>query len=572
MYKQFYNLREAPFSLNTDPRFFYYNEEYRQALKYISYGIKNREGFVEITGQIGTGKTTFCHALINRLGMNTSSIFLPNAYFSELEFLEIIARRLGIDCWGNTQSEILQAIADYLLNEYSAGRNVVLIFDEAQNLSPGLLEQIRLLSNIGSENNRPLQIVLVGQPELETKLQHSILRNLDQRISLRYQIKPLKKKEIEKYIFHRLKVAGYTGGISFTKGALNKIYHFSKGLPRLINIVCDKSLLVGYFFKSRVIDRKIVGAAIRNTQSRWYHFPSLFFYNLSRSAVKVAVMIMVLFLLITWKYQHKLILWTKKVSPSLSVIKAVVLNRLHLPPVEEGTGNGYRKGNLLAEEVHQLVNSSELKGNPRIICAAILIKMWGIDQPVNGGWKAWKQPEVGFLDISHIARKYGLAATQLETDLAELQAIDLPCILLQVYDHELPGLTPMVLAKLSQNKAILYHPIKGAVVKLPPEDLARHWSGKAIILWRNLDQLSEKPLFSRGVKQEEIHQVGIRLRQLGYIKDEGATADEQTLREAIRKFQQDNQLKQDGVLGTPSKIALYRILGSPFSPSLSGEG
>ncbi len=193
MYKAFYGLREYPFGLNTDPRFFYYSEEARDAIKQISYDLQNRKGLVEIVGDIGTGKTVFCHALIDFLSSNTRTIFLPNAYFSELEFLEIIAQRLEIDCSGNTQSEIIQAIGTYLVNEYDVGRNVVLIFDEAQNLSSQLLEQIRLLSNIGIEKNHPLQIILTGQLELETKLRHSALRNLDQRICCRYYIKALKK-------------------------------------------------------------------------------------------------------------------------------------------------------------------------------------------------------------------------------------------------------------------------------------------------------------------------------------------------------------------------------------------
>jgi general secretion pathway protein A len=572
MYKNFYGLKENPFSLTTDPRFFYYNEEYRQFLKYISFGIKNREGFVEIMGDVGSGKTIFCHALINQLGVNTKTIFLPNAYFSELEFLEVIAYKLGIDCSGNTQNETIQAIADRLIEEYNAGKNVVLIFDEAQNLTPSLLEQIRQLSNIATENNKPLQIILVGQPELENKLRHSALKNVDQRISLRYRIKPLKKKEIEKYIFHRLKVAGYTEGISFTKGALNKIYYFSKGVPRLINILCDKSLLVGYFFKTRVINSKVVNAAIKNTQSRWYHFPYLLIYNLSKFAVVSTVAVALLFAVITLKYQHKIITWTKKISPSMSLIKTVVLRRPITPSAaKDKPAETQQAQDLLSKDIYQLIHSTELKNNPSIVCTAILIKMWGIDQPVNGGWETWKKPDVGFLEITNIARKYGLEATQLKTDLAELQAIDLPCILSQVYDPQLPGLTPMVLAKLSQDKAILYHPNQG-VVHYTRQDLIQRWSGQAIVMWPNLDRLSEKPLFSQGTKQDELYRVGIRLRQLGYIRGEKTIDDEQTLKDAIRKFQQDNQLRQDGILGTPSKMALYRILNSPFSPSLKGEG
>ncbi len=570
MYKAFYGLKEDPFSLNTDPRFYYYNEDSRNAIKQISYDLQNGKGLVEIVGDIGTGKTVFCHALINYLSPNTRTVFLPNAYFSELEFLEIIAQRLEINCSGKIQSEIIQAIGSYLVGEYAAGRNVVLIFDEAQNLSNNLLEQIRLLSNIGIENNHPLQIVLAGQLELEAKLRHPVLRNLDQRICCRYYVKPLKRKKLKDYIFHRLKIAGYASGITFTSGALNSIYNFSKGLPRLINVVCDKSLLVGYFFKTRTISTKTVKLAIKNTQGRWYHFPSLFLYNLSKATAKVAIIIMVFSLILTWQYQHKIIGWSKKVSPSLSLIKAVVLNQF--PPLSRSRDSKAQKQpELSAKDDNRLIYSTELMANPHIICAAILIKMWGIEQPVNGDWKTWKRSETEFLDINQIAGKYGLQATQLKTDLAELQAIDLPCILQQVRDNESSTAGPMVLAKLTEDKAILYNPRQG-LVNLSREDLARNWSGQAVILWRNLDQLSDRPLFSKGSDGEDMQQVRIRLRQLGYLEKKLAQADGQALKEAIRKFQQDNQLMQDGILGAASKIALYRILSSPFGPSLSGEG
>ncbi len=359
------------------------------------------------------------------------------------------------------------------------------------------------------------------------------------------------------------------GGLTFTRGALNAIYSFSKGVPRLTNVVCDKSLLVAYFFKTKTINTKIVRLAIKNTQGRWYHFPSLLFYDISRASAKVAIAIMIISTLITWQYQHEIITWSKKFSPSMSLIKAVVLNQQDFQPVT--ANKGQERPELAEKSEKRVPYSAELMANPHVICTAILVKMWGIEQPVNGDWRSWKRTETELLDISQIAGKYGLQTTQLKTDLSELQAIDLPCILQYVYDAESAEGGPMVLAKLTEDKAILYSPQQG-LVNLTREDLARNWSGQAVILWRNLDQLSDKPLFSQKNDGEDLLQVGIRLRQLGYLEKRGATMDEQALKEAIRKFQQDNQLMQDGILGTVSKIALYRILGSPFSPTLSGEG
>ncbi len=334
MYNEFYNLQEPPFSLTNDPRFFYSNNLFDEAIKYMNYLVDNRQGFLEITGPVGCGKTLLCRTWIKQLPPNIKSLFFSHPDLSELDFLQEVCLKLNLENKGNTYSEFIRALNEYLLEAYSKNENVVFIFDDAHDISLDLLEAIRLCSNVETEKAKLLQIILVGEPSLDAKLKQRYLRQLDQRIALRFQLAPLKKSEIKDYIDHRLQVAEIKGDIMFTRGAVNMIYNFSHGLPRLINTVCDKALLMGYFFKSRKITSKLVEAGIKNTQGRWQHFPSLFFLSLSRAAVWVIILLLGATIVTTWHFQENLLTWTRKITPTLSVIKVSLLHRLNLPPVD----------------------------------------------------------------------------------------------------------------------------------------------------------------------------------------------------------------------------------------------
>ncbi len=573
MYTSFFNIREEPFSLSADPRFFYYNEEYRKAFKYITYGIKNREGFVEILGDVGVGKTAFCHALINQLGPDTHCIFIPHAYFSELEFLELIADKLGVEHKGATQSEILRSITAYLQAQYAASRNVVLIFDEAHNLSPNLLQQIRLLSNVSGNNDKPLQVILAGQLELEDKLRHTELKDVDQRISVRYRIKPLKRSDLEKYIVHRLKTAGCSPDeIVFTAPAYYKIWRFSKGTPRLINIICDKSLLVAYIFKTKKITAMIIDSAIKNTQERWYRFPALFYYNSFRTAIKVAITVLIIVAAVNWGYQENFRRWLLKTGPTLSLIKIGVLNPFNLAANKEISSRDISRPwpTLPPEEFKSLVNTYGIDNGCNKLCLAGLLKIWGIEEP-SGNFQQWIKGVAKTPD-KDVASKYNLQTTVLDTNLDELEVINMPCILEEVYDANWGQMCSMLLFKLTPQNAILYHPSRGLTDYTRP-DLERCWPGQAVVLWRNIDRLPDKPLPSPEATPLELGQISLRLRQLGYLKEGlDTSSDPQILRQAILNFQQANKLKQAGVMNVQSKIVLYRLLDRPLTPTLQEKG
>lgn len=267
MYKEFYHLRESPFNVTSDPDFFFSSAHHIEAFSHLFYGIEQRKGIIVITGEIGTGKTTLCRMLLNRLEKNVKTALILNPSFSAIQLLQIILKDLGIEGNFRNKFTLVNALNDFLLQETSQGNNVVIIIDEAQNLSVRQLEQIRLLSNLETQKEKLLQIVLIGQPELAEKLKLSSLRQLNQRITVRYHIMPLSKEELREYIHHRLKIAqdpgNSNGRIQFTDPAIELIYERSKGTPRMINILCDRALLAGFIAETYTIDDHIIQRSIQ---------------------------------------------------------------------------------------------------------------------------------------------------------------------------------------------------------------------------------------------------------------------------------------------------------------------
>jgi len=268
MYLDYYDLREAPFSLTPDPRFLYLSERHREALEHLLYGIRERKGFVQITGEVGCGKTTLCRAALERLGPEVRTALILNPVLSSAQLLRTILVELGLEPPGRTDRALyLEVLNRFLLEEVSAGRDVVLLIDEAQDLSPELLEQVRLLSNLETDRRKLLQIVLLGQPELLAMLDDPGLRQLRQRITVRYHLTPLSRAESELYLGWRLQVAGARNGRpSFTPRALKRIFRYSKGIPRLLNAVGDTTLLAGYVDGRDVLDLEHVRRAVRELE------------------------------------------------------------------------------------------------------------------------------------------------------------------------------------------------------------------------------------------------------------------------------------------------------------------
>ncbi len=262
MYQDYFGLKELPFSISPDPKYLFMSQRHKEALAHLAYGISNGAGFVLLTGEVGTGKTTICRQVIHKLPENNELAFVLNPMLSTEELLASICDELGVEYETSRYSlkELTDNLTQHLLKRHAEGINVVLMIDEAQNLAPEVLEQIRLLTNLETDKKKLLQIILVGQPELQELLARKELRQLAQRITARYHLRPLNKTETGDYIKHRLRIAGSRTAL-FSRQAVEKVYALTEGVPRLINTLCDRALLAAYNADKRLINEAMINAA-----------------------------------------------------------------------------------------------------------------------------------------------------------------------------------------------------------------------------------------------------------------------------------------------------------------------
>jgi general secretion pathway protein A len=254
MYRSFFGFTSKPFQLSPDPDFLFLSGVHKRALTYLKYGIDENFGFILVTGEIGAGKTTIIRSMIRQLPREIKLAMIRNTRVSSHQLLSMINEDFGLETRNKDKTELLSELTNFLISHYSGGGRAVLIIDEAQNLSADLLEEIRLLSNLETDKSKLLQIILIGQPELNEKLGRPGLEQLCQRIAVSTHISPLGRKETEEYIMHRLRVAGNEDCVSFEKGVMDEIYEFSRGIPRLINILCEFALIAAFIDSRKTID------------------------------------------------------------------------------------------------------------------------------------------------------------------------------------------------------------------------------------------------------------------------------------------------------------------------------
>jgi general secretion pathway protein A len=262
MYTDFYQMKESPFNTTADPEFFFSSKIHSEAIANLIYGIEQRKGVLVVTGEIGTGKTTLCRKIFKLSTKKIKFALILNPRCSELELLQMIVHDLGMSTENKNKYSLIQSLNEFLIEESIQGNNIVVLIDEAQHLSIKQLEQVRLLSNLETEKDKLLQIILVGQPELDITLEKPELRQLRQRVVVHYHVRALEKEDIKNYIYHRIAKAALPAEnskkVNFTDSAIEKIYHYTKGSPRTINILCDRALLAGFVAETYSIDEGII--------------------------------------------------------------------------------------------------------------------------------------------------------------------------------------------------------------------------------------------------------------------------------------------------------------------------
>lgn len=263
MYEKFYGLKYKPFDLTPDSEFFFPSSKHEEALNCLLLAINERNGFAVITGAIGSGKTTVCRTLLGKLDPTTKVALVLNTYLTRKELITTILEDLGVEYRSTSKTHLLSALNKYLIEQTSKDINIVLIIDEAQNLTPSVLEEVRMLSNLETEKEKLIQIILIGQPELQKKLSHPKLEQFSQRIVLCYDLKPLDYYETKRYIEYRLKKAGSTNGNIFSQMAMRRIFNYSNGIPRLINLICHNAMISGFVAEAKQITSTIVNEGIQ---------------------------------------------------------------------------------------------------------------------------------------------------------------------------------------------------------------------------------------------------------------------------------------------------------------------
>jgi general secretion pathway protein A len=545
MYLEFYSFREKPFNLTPDPRFMFLSRSHREAFAHLLYGINNQTGFMVLTGEVGSGKTTVLRTLLNHLPADryrTALIFNPS--LSSLQLFHSINRELGIPSDTSNNSGPLDALNRFLLQENAEGRTVVLAIDEAQDLEAPVLEQIRLISNLETDQKKLIQIVLAGQPELMRMLNRDEMRQLSQRITVRYHLEPMSFQDTLGYIEHRLKVAGGGDRVTFSRGSLNRIYRYSRGLPRLINAACDRSLLAGYTRDTRKIDSRIAAAGIKDLR-RNTAYPTR-----KRRLLWIPAFVM-LAALVAVGINSK---WVRNFIDPLKPSNRIQTTEKRAEGVSVITGEELSRA--MADELGQVSESESAR-----YAFSALAASWNVPPILeNGDLNLLNKMEHGSLGRElRLYRFFG--------NLGALIRIDYPSVL----ELAMPGVSGkrfVLLVGIENEKLLVDLPIAGRKA-LSFGELEKSWSGYGYLLWK--DSLNFPTRMSPGTKGDQIKRLQDLLREAGSYRGPSTGIYDKDTLSAVKEFQLSRGIDQDGIVGAQTLMLLYRSAGQFEFPKLTVE-
>jgi len=593
VYSKYFGLKEPSFSITPDPQYLFLSEQHREALAHLLYGAGESGGFVLLTGEVGTGKTTVCRAFLEQLpeGVDVALILNPAMTATELLRAACDEFRIEVPEHERTIKRIVDRLNKYLLKVHAEGRRAVLMVDEAQNLRPKVLEQIRLLTNLETTKNKLLQIFLVGQPELRTLLQSKSLRQLNQRITARYHLRPFDSRETAEYVRHRLAVAGVERQL-FSRSALRCVHQISGGVPRLINILCDRSLLGACVTRSPVVTKSIVDKAAGEVKNpAWAKKTSgVVGRGIAASALALAVAV-------GWMSRD----WLARIPFADSTMPYVPAFLVRwLPPREAGsmaesgveplTADSQESVEVQEREAGQVTATGqeseegaeraagEEEPAPRAGLASadalgtdsaltldgitmdraaamkVLLRRWGI-----------QLKDLGQGDPCERVTDYGLRCELDQGGWNSMRFFDRPALIKLAFDDGSDGFAAV--AALDTEFVTL--DLGEGSERLPIAALDAHWSGEYLLLW-------QPPPFGRGVigpaaSGEPVRWLRKLLSQVPElsVKATDSGTYDQALRESVRRFQELQGLKTDGVAGPKTLIRLHNAVAMPEIPKLS---
>jgi general secretion pathway protein A len=550
MYESFFALKEKPFALTPNPRFLFLSKTHNEVYAHLIYGIESRAGFVEVTGEVGTGKTTILRTLLSHLDDSKYRVaFIFNPKLTAFELLRNINREFGVDDDGASNPDLIHALNAFLLAENKAGRTPILVIDEAQNLSGEVLEQIRLLSNLETEDDKLIQVILVGQPELRHHLSDHSLRQLNQRIAVRYQLRPLNREETASYILHRLNIAGRPDGNLFSAAALKRVFACSGGIPRRVNLICDRSLLTAYSEERGVISARDVNQADKELAGMGEGAQNNFempWKALTVSAVAVLVMFMVFFLISSFsKAPDETLVQTQPAQ----AVEQKTTSRAE--PARQASASPDTA--QFAEK-----DTSEASGPDSLIASCnALFATWDV-APLPDDFSSR-----GF-DFDELFSLRGFKLARLAGDFEALSKFNVP--LLVPLPEKKGGGYLAVLGQLEEGLWSIAPAYQGRDT-LSAAELNSLGMQMALVPW--VDFASIGYVAVPGIK-------GANVRRLQYLLGLSGCADVSTTGRfdpssilCVKGFQRQHGLIVDGLVGPRTLILLYQLAGTYKMPSLS---
>lgn len=561
-YLRYFGLARAPFSIAPDPRFLYLGDRHREALANLVWGLNTDGGFVVLTGEVGTGKTTLSRSLLGRVPKNTDIAYVINPRLSARELLATVCEELGDPPVADEVSSkhLVDRINQLLLSAHARARRTVLVIDEAQSLSRDVLEQIRLLTNLETNERKLLQVVLIGQPELDVMLRRPDLRQLAQRITARYHLEPLQLSDLSECVRHRLKVAGAVRN-PFTLFGLLNLYRLSRGIPRLANVIADRALLGGY-----ALDRERIGAGIVQRAAR-----EIAGTPAQRSLLPLATATGLLLVAVAG------VGWVTLTDGELPTLTGSAESRsLHEAAVDPIASQVVTVDAVRAAEPDSITETATLPTQATEIETAepeqapVVAMLWDPDSETSrhafqGVIDRWFVPiEVENAgQICNQVGRVGLDCLELETTWDELRALDLPAVLHLEGDNGPDRLALVAMAdrrvQLATDDGLRWQSL---------DDVTRRWTGAATVVWQ-LPPGYRQPLRS-GNRGESVRWLRRQLAEAGHPSSGRADEFDASLERAVRDFQARNSLTVDGIAGPLTWIHLQRGTGVGI-PSLTSE-
>jgi general secretion pathway protein A len=546
MYTRFFGLAEKPFAITPDPRYLYLSERHAEALAHLLYGINESGGFIQLTGEVGTGKTTVVRTLLSRVPHHADVAVILNPRVTPVEFLLTICEELGVaiaEADRTSVKQMVDALNRRLLNAHAEGRRIIVLVDEAQNLSFDVLEQVRLLTNLETPTQKLLQIILIGQPELRELLDRTDLRQLAQRITGRYHLMPLSREETKGYVRHRLRVAGATQEI-FTPGALLELHRLSSGIPRVINVACDRALLGGYTQEAKKITASLVRRAAGEVYGRRF-FPTWLRWVVGSLGV-VTLAGILFFGWQYWRHQSPVLSASRAiksaaaahvVAPNPAAIAPPATPAVVVPPLKLISVNALLQANE--------ANTTDAAAFRR------LLALWGTAMADDR-------------DPCGQAAKAGLACLDQRGSWTQVKTLNRPAILTLTDDHGQRH--RVVLSSLDDQTATLNLGEHNSKVSI--DDLSRDWFGDFTVVWK--PKTSRTRLLSLGMQGDEVRWLRRSLNALGGVSSDPEHADvyDQELAIAVQNFQREHRLNVDGIAGVQTQVVLDTALADPNSPLL----